>query len=82
MSKITKIDSFGDSRRFILETMIALRDGEIDVSRGMAIAANMKVLNDNIQCEINATKLAILAQDKGHEFGKVVKMGTKLISSE
>lgn len=76
---IRKIDSFGDARKFILQTMIQLRDGNIPVATGMAIAANMKVLNDNIQAEINAAKLSLLAQEKGHEFGKVVSMGKRLI---
>ena len=82
MTKINKIDSFGDSRRFILETMIALRDGEIEVNKGMAIAANMKVLNDNIQMEINAAKLCLLAQREGHNFGSIVQMGKKLIGND
>ena len=79
MSPITEINTFGDARRFILNTMIELRDGKMDISRGMAIAANMKVLNDNIQCEINIAKVAISAKEKGHDFGRVVHMGTALI---
>ncbi|MDP3875882.1 MAG: hypothetical protein Q8Q50_02765 [Methylobacter sp.] len=82
MSKITSIDNFGDARRFILETMIQLRDGNISVSTGMAIAASMKVLNDNIQCEINAAKLSILAQKEGHNFGAVARMGRLVIDSD
>jgi len=39
------------------------------ISTGLAIAANMKVLNDNMQCEINAAKVSMLARDKGYEFG-------------
>ena len=80
--KINHIDSFGDARRLILQTMIQLRDGELPVSTGMAIAANMKVLNDNIQAEINAAKLSILAQKEGHDFGVISKMGKRLISNE
>jgi hypothetical protein len=37
------------------------------------------VLNDNIQCEINIAKVAISAKEKGHDFGRVVHMGTALI---
>lgn len=82
MNKIKTIDNFGDARRLILQTMIQLRDGEIPVTTGMAIAANMKVLNDNIQCEINAAKLSILAKEKGHDFGKIVQMGRAQIGSD
>lgn len=80
--KIRHIDNFGDARRLILQTMIQLRDGELPVTTGMAIAANMKVLNDNIQMEINAAKLSILAQKEGHDFGAIAKMGKRLISNE
>lgn len=54
----------------------------MDVGRGMAIAANMKVLNDSVQVEINAAKMAMLAHKEGHEFGKVVQMGTQLLGHD
>jgi hypothetical protein len=46
---------------------------------GMAIAANMKVLNDSIQVEINAAKLSLQTEGRAHEFGKIVQMGQRLI---
>lgn len=72
----------GDSRRIIVETIIALKSGEMPASTGMAIAANMKVLNDSIQIEINAAKMAITAQQLGHDFGRVVGMGQRLIGND
>lgn len=80
-TKIQNVETFGDVRRLILETIVSLRDGELDVSRGMAIAANMKVLNDNIQTEINAAKLSIATDGKAHQFGRVVQMGRRLIGN-
>lgn len=76
------MSTFADVRRGILDTISELRDGTMDVSRGMAIAANFKVLNDNIQVEINATKLALATEGRAHTFGKVVGMGRLLIGSE
>lgn len=76
-----QLATFGDVRRMILENMAALRDGKIDVARGMAIAANMKVLNDNIQVEINAAKMALLTENKAHSFGRIVGMGQKVIGN-
>jgi hypothetical protein len=76
---VKEIKSFGDARHLILQTIVQLRDGDIPITTGLAIAANMKVLNDNIQCEINATKLCLIAEERGHNFGKVVGMGQKLI---
>ncbi len=71
----TNTATFADVRRCILDTIDALKKGEMDTARGMAIAANFKVLNDNIQTEINATKLALATEDRAHSFGRVVRMG-------
>lgn len=76
-----QITTFGDARRLILQTIVELRDGTMDIGRGMAIAANMKCLNDSVQTEINAAKMAIQAQQAGHNFGRIVGMGQKLIGN-
>ena len=76
------IITFGDVRRMIIDTIIQLREDKMDVSRGMAIAANMKALNDSVQVEINAAKVAMTAHEKGHNFGRVVSMGQKVIGSD
>jgi hypothetical protein len=81
-SEITEVKTFGDARQLILQTIMQIRDGGLDVQQGMAIAANMKVLNDNIQCEINAAKLCMLAEERGKDFGKVMGMGRKMIGNE
>lgn len=73
--------TFGDARRMILDTIVALRDDKMDVSRGMAIAANMKVLNESVQVEINAAKMALMTEGKAHNFGRVVGMGQRLIGN-
>lgn len=80
-NEVTEVRTFGDARMLILQTIMQIRDGGLDVSQGMAIAANMKVLNDNIQCEINAAKVCLLAEERGHNFGRIVGMGQKLIGN-
>lgn len=77
-----EILTFGDVRRAIVQTIVDLRNGRMDAARGMAIAANMKVLNDNVQVEINAAKLAIQTEGRAHSFGQVVSMGRRLIGSD
>ena len=74
--------TFGDVRRMIIDTIAGLKSGQVETSRGMAIAANFKVLNDNVQAEINAAKMAIKAREAGHDFGRVVGMGQKLIGND
>ena len=66
----------------ILDTIMELKNGTMDVNRGMAIAANMKVLNDNVQTEINAAKLAFQTEGRAHNFGRVVGMGQRLIGNQ
>jgi hypothetical protein len=71
--------TFGDARKMIVDTIIDLKSGKMEVSRGMAIAANMKVLNDNIQAEINAAKLSMIAEKNGKDFGGVLKLGKRIL---
>ena len=78
---INQIATFGDARRMILDTIVELRAGTMETGRGMAIAANMKLLNDSIQTEINAAKMVIQAQQAGHNFGRMVGMGQKQIGN-
>lgn len=77
-----QLATFGDTRRLILDTIQALKSGDMDVSRGMAIAASMKVLNDNVQVEINAAKMALATEGKAHQFGRVVGMGQRMIGND
>jgi hypothetical protein len=80
-----QLATFGDVRRMILDTIQDLRregDDKMDVSRGMAIAANFKVLNDNIQVEINAAKMALATKDEAHKFGRIVGMGQRFIGND
>lgn len=78
---IEQLTTFGDVRRMILDTIVALRDDRMDVNRGMAMAANFKVLNDNIQVEINAAKMAYITKGEAHNFGRLVGMGQRLIGN-
>ena len=74
---MSKKTTFGDARSLILETITQLKEGKMDINRGMAIAANMKVLNDSIQVEINAAKLSLHAGSVGKNFGDVMRLGTR-----
>ena len=76
-----QLTTFGDVRRMILDTIVALRDDKMDVARRMTIAANFKVLNDNVQVEINAAKMALSTESKAHNFGRVVGMGQRYIGN-
>jgi len=77
MRKTAKLTTFGDARCIILDTIIELKSGKMEVARGVAIAANMKVLNDSIQIEINAAKLSLQAGAVGKTFGDIMRLGTR-----
>lgn len=79
---VNQLMTFGDVRRMIVDTIVQLREEKMPASTGMAIAANMKVLNDNIQVEINAAKLALQTEGRAHNFGRVVGMGQRLIGND
>lgn len=78
---INQIATFGDARRMLLDTIADIRRGDLDVSRGMAVAALMKEVNGSIQGEVNTAKMVILAQKEGHNFGRMVGMGQKVIGN-
>lgn len=69
----------GDARRMILQTMMDLRSGNMAVDRGLAIAANMKVLNDSLTAEVNAAKLQMATKNEAHNFGQVVQLGQRVL---
>ena len=71
----------GEARRIIIDTVQLLCQGGMNATTGMAIAANMKVLNENVQSEINAVKLALQTEGRAHNFGRVVQMGQRLIGN-
>jgi hypothetical protein len=73
--------TFGDVRRIIVQTIVDLREGKLSAADGMAIAANLKVLNDNIQVEINAAKMSLQTEGRAHSFGRVARMGQQLIGN-
>ena len=79
---VNSLMTFGDVRRMIVDTIVQLREEKMSATMGMAIAANMKVLNDNIQVEINAAKMALLTEGKAHSFGRVAVMGQRLIGND
>lgn len=79
---IYQITSFGDARRMLLETIQSVRDGSLETGKGMTVAALMKEVNSNIQVEINQAKMVIAAQKEGHDFGRIVGMGQKVIGND
>jgi hypothetical protein len=64
----------------ILETIADIRAGKMGAQTGLAIAANMKVLNDSIFAEVAVAKMQVQAKAAGNNFGQVVEMGRRQIA--
>lgn len=71
----------GEARRLILDTIVDLRNGDMPVDRGEAIASNMRVLNESLMVEVKAARLAMEAKENNHDFGEVVKIGERQIAA-
>ncbi len=78
--QVSKVVSMGDVRQLLMETAINIRNGALDGRSADCIVACADALARNMQVEINAAELAIATENKLHEFGKVVKLGKRLIS--
>jgi hypothetical protein len=79
---MSKRKSFADVRGDIIETIDAIRRREIPASDGLAIFAGYRELHNNVQVEINAAKMALATEGKAHSFGKVVRMGKRVINGD
>lgn len=76
---VNRLATFGDVRRDILETLQMLKRGDMKASDAMAVFAGHKVLNENVQTEINAVKLQLSAKGEINKFVGIVEMGRTLI---
>ncbi len=77
-----QLATFGDVRRDILDTIRDIKSKAMTSNEGLAVFAGYKVLNDNIQAEINAAKMALATEQKAHSFGKLVGMGRRMIGND
>lgn len=59
----------GNVRAMVMQTLLDLRAGRMDSQMGMAFAANVKVLNDNMLAEVAMAKMELTAKNTGNAFG-------------
>lgn len=82
MQNVTpSIDSFGQLRKMLVDTIFELRGGSMPYRRGVAIAAVAKTVNDNILAECQVTKLSILTEGRARSLGPVMELGQRLIGA-
>ena len=73
------IRTSGDLRRLLAQTMVEIKSGELDIGRGMAIAALSKEITASLQAEVNVAKVRASMLNAGHNLGTLTHLGKLLI---
>lgn len=79
---MAKGKSFAELRSEILADIEAVRLGRLPKETAAVIFQGVKELTATINTEIACAKLAMATEGKAHSFGKVVKMGKRVINGE
>ena len=73
------IRTSGDLRRLLAQTMVEIKSGELEISRGMTIAALSKEITASLQAEVNVAKVRASMLNAGHNIGNLTHLGKMLI---
>lgn len=73
------IRTTGDVRRTLAQSITDIRSGELDVSKGLAIAALAKELTATLQVEVNVAKTHLAVKAAGADMGTLTTLGQLLI---
>lgn len=73
------IETTGDVRRTLAQTMVDVRTGAISVDKALAVAALSKALTDSIQSEVNVAKVRVSMLQGGNNIGKLTELGRMTI---
>jgi hypothetical protein len=76
------IQSSGDIRRILAQTMLEIRSGDISVEKGLAIAQLSKEITSSLQIEVNVAKVRVAMLAAGQNMGKLTKLGRLIIDDE
>lgn len=76
------IRTSGDLRRNLSNILVSVAKGELDVSRGMAVAALAKEINASLTTECNAAKVNLALSAAGKSMGQLQHMGKMLIGDD
>jgi len=76
------IRTTGDIRRFIAQTMVDIRSGDLPVDKGQCIAQLAKEITSSMQAEVNVAKVRVSMLATGKNMGDVTQMGKMIIEDE
>lgn len=69
------IQSSGDIRRFLAQTMLDIRTGAVSVEKGLAIATLSKEITASLQAEVNVAKVRVAMLQGGRNMGQLTQLG-------
>lgn len=76
------IQSSGDIRRFLAQTMVDIRTGAVSVDKGLAIAAMSKEITASLQAEVNVAKVRVSMLQAGKNMGELTRLGRLVIGDD
>lgn len=76
------IRTSGDIRRFIAQTMVDIRSGDLSTDKGACIAQLAKEITASMQAEVNVAKVRMGMLSVGKNMGEVTQMGKLVIEDE
>lgn len=79
---MSKGKTFAELRRDIIGDIDAVRFGRMPPGTAAVIFQGVKELTSTLNTEIAAAKLCLLTEGKANSFGKVVKMGRRVIDGD
>lgn len=82
LAGIDQVSTFGDIRRIIGQSLLALARKEISAADITAMAKGVDAISNSLNAEISLAKTAHELRESGAEIGKIVKLGQTLIGSD
>lgn len=76
------IQTSGDLRRVLAQSISDIRTKKMDVDQGKAVAMLAKEITASIQTEVNVAKVRQYMLDIGHDLGKVTHLGKLVVSDD
>lgn len=76
------LNTAGEIRRFLANTMVEVKNGQLDLNKGMVVAMLSKELTGNMLAEVNVMKTSLMLQNAGINTNKIQHMGKLLIGDD
>lgn len=73
------MNTSGDIRRLLADTMLQVKNGTLPVERALAVAAISKELTASMQAEVNVAKVRVAMLTAGKSMGEITTMGRLII---